>query len=851
MSAGGIGVLYPSGREELEPKEKHALLKLYERYTPSQGWSTFVLLSLALLVVGQSVTSAGWARTPTLLGVMFWGAIAGLLLAKVRVPAVLLHLVALVLGFVVVVWKTSSIIEDEPLFTQARMLWERLSIWYEAATTGGISTDLIPVSLTLIAAGWLISYVSSWFIFRSDNVWIGVVLMGTAILTNLSFLPQSFAASFFVFAFLAILLVVRLSIVHRQQTWSREGIEFSPISGWLTINSAIWFGIVVLVLASFLPMYVFVSPTLATMWRTARSPVAHLEDEFARLFSSIPSQKDLPGRLFGKTLPFMGAISFGGEAVFWANTNYPSYWLSQTYSEYTPQGWVAGETQTIDIGPQIVPPPRADMTKREPVEQNLQLSFETSNFLSGGGLDWVSHNAVIETLAPKRFTINLLDSSEDAELPEDIQELAVSLREGLESREEDDVLESFISRNLPRDMVLEEVAYREATDEEERALEFATLLRKEPVAPEIVSWKFADPLPTNEAYTMVSYVSLATDDELREAGTDYNSFITDHYLTLPPDLPQRVRDLSERLTENAETPLDKALIIQSFLRSDRFEYSQNIEAPPARADGVDYFLFETQKGYSDYFGSAMAVMLRAVGVPARMAAGYGPGMYDDESGLHIVRDLDSHGWVQVYFPEYGWIDFEPTPSWPKHERRLITDPTAGLLDGDIGADDAIDESLEDLFDEALEEFGVPPIDREGRGGLPIDVVGLLIRAGIALGVGGVVWLVMWWAWTRNLKNASPVERAYSKMSRLGTLAGVRRGTMQTPLDYARSMGIVLPTIAPGANQIAWAFALNRYGNRAMADEEVEEIDQAWKSMRRSLLARAALRLAPLRRRRRS
>ena len=849
MASGTTSILYPTGTGGKGTRQRNRLLRLYDRFTPIQGWSTFLLLMLALLVLGQSVSSAGWARTPSMLAVMFWGAALGLALAKLRIHAVFLHPIGLVVGFLIVMWRTGSITGGETLFEQQRMAFERLGVWYEAATTGGISTDLLPVSLTLLGAAWIISYVSSWFVFRSNNVWVGVVLMGTALLTNLSFLPASYSASFFLFAFIAILLIVRLSIVLQQQQWSRAGIGYEPSNGWMTINNTFVFGIVVLVVASLLPLHVFVSPTLAGMWRTARSPVSALEGEFARLFSAIPSRKDLPGRLFGDTLPFLGSISFGGEPVFWAETDYPSYWVSRTYSEYTPAGWVAGQTQPIEVGPQIVPPPRVDDLKREPVQQLLQLDFESRAFLSGGGLDWVSHGAILETLAPKKYTLDLLDPSTDEALPEDMRELAETLREDLEERPVTSVEESIISRNLPSDLVLEGVTYRHATIDTPRAVESVTVARKEPIAPEIVSWSFAEPLPSNHPYTMVSYVSVATDDDLRQAGADYHGFIRDHYLALPPDLPQRVRDLSERITVDAETPLDKAVTIQEFLRSDRFVYSQSIDAPPAGADGVDHFLFETQTGYSDYYASAMAVMLRSVGVPTRLAAGYAPGQYYSDTGMHVVRDLDSHGWVQVYFPGYGWIDFEPTPNWSRHERRLITDLRG--VDLGTGREDAeaIDEALEDLFDDALEDFGVPPIDREGSGGLSIDVLGLLRPAAIVLAVIGAVWLVLWLAWTRNLSGATPAERAYTKMSRLGAIAGVRRDDNQTPLEYARSIGAAAPAIAEAARRIGWAFALRRYGGE-VGDGEVEgeedEIDGAWREMRLRLLGHAVTRLVPLR-----
>ena len=83
---------------------------------------------------------------------------------------------------------------------------------------------------------------------------------------------------------------------------------------------------------------------------------------------------------------------------------------------------------------------------------------------------------------------------------------------------------------------------------------------------------------------------------------------------------------------------------------------------PDGADAVEDFLFTQQKGFCLHFASAMTVMLRSVGVPARLAVGYIPGDPGAEPGTYILRDKYYHAWTQVYFPGYGWIDFEPTPS---------------------------------------------------------------------------------------------------------------------------------------------------------------------------------------------
>ena len=320
----------------------------------------FVFLSIALLIVGNSVTTADWVETPSLAAVLLWAALAGLLLSKVKAHAIWLHLAGLAIGFVVVVWQTASLIKDQSLVDQVLELWQRLQEWYGAAESGGISTDLLPFTLILVSASWLVGYTSSWFIFRRNNAWVAVVLCGVAILTNLSFLPNAFASRFFLFIFVAMLLIVRMSIVQKQEGWEAANVGYSQSTGWLTLHAAIWFGLAVVLLAALLPMRVVVAGAAVDIWRAGRTPIASLELEFGRLFGAIPSRKNVSGRFFGDTLPFLGRISFGGEPVLLADTDYPSYWLSQTYSEYTSRGWIAGPTTGIDVGPDTIQPPRSN-----------------------------------------------------------------------------------------------------------------------------------------------------------------------------------------------------------------------------------------------------------------------------------------------------------------------------------------------------------------------------------------------------------------------------------------------------------------------------------------------------------
>ena len=849
-----IGTVLPP-RREAGPQERHRLLQIYDRFHPVQGWGSFIILLLALLFIGMSVQDGAWVPIPGLQSLFMISAVVGLGLAKVRIPAIFLHPLGLLIGAALVIWRSMELAEETTVFAALPEMWGRVDVWYEAATNDGISTDLLPFTLMLLSMAWLIGYFSSFFVFRVNNAWVTVVLGGVAVLTNLSFLPPTFTFSskFFIFTLLGMLLVVRLNDVQNEQRWRIRGIRFEMVNGWLTMHAALWFGVLVMLLAAMLPLKVYVSRDLANWWNTARSPISSFEEDVARLLAGIPSRKDVPGRFFGKTLPFIGSISFGGEAVFWAHTDYPSYWLSNTYSEYTSQGWKAGETTKLEVGPNTVPPPRPEWLRREDVEQTVQLNFDSDSFLAGGNLDWLSHDAVVATLRPKSFAIDLDDPESDADLPEDVRQVAQAIRE--EGDPPQRFVESYISRMLPDDLVLNSVGF--AADEHgngEMVLQTLNIERKPSAIPEIVSWNFAQRQPENHPYAMVSYVSVASDEELRNASTNYSAFISDHYLQLPASVPQRVRDKAEQLTVGKDNPYDKATAISDYLRSETFTYSQDIEAPPRDADGVDFFLFETQTGYSDYFASSMVVLLRSVGVPARLAAGYAPGELDPENNVRVVRDFDSHGWVQVFFPEYGWIDFEPTPRWPEHERNFTNVPGVSALATGSGGTDGIADPSE--FLDPFDDIGSPGLSATDSGVTfarnifaNVDFVAVGTRAGIVVGAVAILWLLSYWIWNLGLRGLSPVERAYTRMNRLGALAGLRRRTYQTPNEYAAAMAGVLGDAAPSAQRIAQEFAALRYTGRAVMTDEVDEdagdeMERAWRSIRRVLIGRTFRRLLP-------
>ena len=168
-------------------------------------------------------------------------------------------------------------------------------------------------------------------------------------------------------------------------------------------------------------------------------------------------------------------------------------------------------------------------------------------------------------------------------------------------------------------------------------------------------------------YTVVSSVPDVDAAALRAAGTDYPPQIVESYLQLPPDLPPELIAYATEVTASApRTAYDRAVAIEAALR--RLPYTLDVPAPPADRELTSWFLFDLQQGYCDYFATAMVVLARLNGIPARLAVGYTMGQFDPQRGDYRVTELNAHSWPELYFPGYGWIPFEPTSALAAPER---------------------------------------------------------------------------------------------------------------------------------------------------------------------------------------
>ena len=176
-----------------------------------------------------------------------------------------------------------------------------------------------------------------------------------------------------------------------------------------------------------------------------------------------------------------------------------------------------------------------------------------------------------------------------------------------------------------------------------------------------------------DEYSVVSWVPRVSRDQLISAGSEYPAEIRSTYLQLPAGIPFRVRALASRVSAGSDSAYEKAVQIQTYLRS-TFAYQDDAPLPPAGRDVVDYFLFDAPGGFCTYYASAMVVLLRLEGVPARVVTGFASGSWEGLQARYHVRESDAHAWVEVYFPTYGWIEFEPTPSRSPFEYRDASAP---------------------------------------------------------------------------------------------------------------------------------------------------------------------------------
>lgn len=322
-------------------------------------------------------------------------------------------------------------------------------------------------------------------------------------------------------------------------------------------------------------------------------------------------------------------------------------------------------------------------------------------------------------------------------------------------------------------------------------------------------WRGLDDLVRVEG-AAENYTALSQLVAIDPAGLDQASLaqvppaLLARYTQLPEGIPGRVANLAQTITAPYPTPYQQARALERFLR--QYPYTLAVSGPPAGSDPVDYFLFELQKGYCDYYASAMVVMARQVGLPARLAIGYLPSP-PNEAGVQLIRGDQAHAWAEIYFAGYGWLEFEPTAAFPVAAEGLELIP-AGTNSPTPPA-----------------PLPIPPPTRSGRSWLWLVLVAIPL-------LGGLLW---WRAKSGKRETGEEVYLVYGRLLWLARRLGQPTPAGQTPTEFEAALLAKLENegeqLRPGISQIVWAFVWRQYSGRP---EQTPPLSPIWSQIRRPL-----------------
>ncbi len=349
----------------------------------------------------------------------------------------------------------------------------------------------------------------------------------------------------------------------------------------------------------------------------------------------------------------------------------------------------------------------------------------------------------------------------------------------------------------------------------------------------------------SEGYTVTSRIQVAQDVEggltknrLRVAGKNYPIEVATRYRQAPqlgaigPEATKLLVDIRAEAGAGAN-PYDLAETMVRILRSDRFTYDTTVRD----IDCGDRSLVEcfawSRRGYCQYYATTMIMLLRQEGIPARLAQGFLPGERDPLTGVETIRADGAHAWVEVYFPGYGWVDFDPTGGGVAQDIELDDGiviptpeptPSGSLPLGTSGLDRETDP-----LDEAGGAVTLPPTQSGG----PFVALGLML----ILMFAAIAFVV----WQRGPRGTVGADAAWSGVAALAARFGFGPRPSQTVLEYAGSLGDVLPRSRPELETVAGAKVEVAYGRATLDPTRVRSVRDAHRRLRLRLLRLALLR----------
>jgi transglutaminase-like putative cysteine protease len=601
---------------------------------------------------------------------------------------------------------------------------------------------------------------------------------------------------FILYLVAALLLIVRFNLLDQQSQWRSEGTFFRPDISFDFLRDGLIFSLLVIGFAWLMPP--FVDAKTLDVFDEYHILWRDVQDEWNRMFADLNYRDRESYDSFGGSLRLGGARRLSDEPVMDVQVEgVGRYWRAVVYDYYTGDGWLTRDEDRAAFGPDDpITLPVFEM--RQPVTQTYTFYRDNATVLYA-----MSNPVYVDRSTRASFNAFTQDQLTRAGVP------------------------GWSGGGSPWG---EEITYLRSS---------ATV-------------------DSGESYQVVSLASRATTNQLETAGDNYPAWVTERYLNLPPSITDRTRTLAQQISADYDNNFARAQAIERWLRNN-IQYNESISAPPAGVDKVDYILFNRQEAYCDYYATSMIVMLRSLGIPARMAAGFARGTFDSEVQGFKVLNRDAHSWVEAYFPQYGWIEFEPTAAQPN-----IIRETSPEQDGSLAAGLPLpDQNLPEP--DIPEDPGNIPIDDEAFGNVSpfgfsfsLPFVGTQLTVPPAAAGGGlaIVFVALlaagflFWRWQKQLDDPhsqADVISLYQRMVRLAGWMGLQLRPWQTPYEHAASMHRTLPEFGPEIDTLTESYVQTAY-RRPQTDDPppAKNLGAAWRRLRPAMLKYAVTSRLPRR-----
>lgn len=350
-----------------------------------------------------------------------------------------------------------------------------------------------------------------------------------------------------------------------------------------------------------------------------------------------------------------------------------------------------------------------------------------------------------------------------------------------------------------------------------------------------------DPLVGGLNYTASSAVTTADEAALRQVplpqdaggtGYFYPPDLLARYTQVPEDLQsnQQVQALKDAWISGQTTMYGMAQALEEHLRDGEFRYNQHNDNPPGNQDAVAWFLTQSKQGFCTYFASAMVMLARMLGIPARVASGYTNGA-PDGNGHWVVKGTDAHTWAQIYFPPYGWINFEPSAGFSTVPRPTASVTSTSTSTPIAGNTPGVQPT------KPLHDTTSPG----GNSGNTSEAQQNDLRMRLLLGASGTLALLilvlgatsLWWR--RLFRGLSPVAQTFGRVTLLAGWAGVRPRSTQTPFEYIDELQQRLPVQTDSLHRLGELYVQERWGAPAEGSGVLEELRQLWGRLRGTLV----------------